>query len=120
MPSRASRRDTGSAGALRLALAALAIVLAAAPARADRIDGEWCHLSSSLKIDGPTIRTPGNSVLTGDYSRHGFTYTVPAGEPEAGTQIVMVLRNDELMELTRAQSGVTQPTERWQRCKPVS
>ena len=95
-------------------------ILSATPALADKIDGEWCHQSSSLKIDGPAIRTPGGSTITGDYNRHGFTYTVPANEAGAGTRIVMVLRGEELMELTRAPAGVPQPTEQWVRCKPVS
>ena len=101
------------------------MLLLATPALADRIDGEWCHLSSSLKIEGPAIRTPGGSTITGDYNRHGFTYTVPANEAGAGTRIVMVLRGEELMELTRAPAlgsggGVPQPTEQWVRCKPIS
>jgi len=98
-------------------LAAAALwLLAATPVLADAIDGEWCHQASSLKIEGPAIRTPGGSSIAGDYSRHGFVYTVPANEPGAGTRVVMVLRGEELMELTRGAA----PAESWRRCKPIS
>ena len=72
----------GGAGASTFA-ATLAV---ATPAFADRIDGEWCNGTQSLQIEGPSIRTPGGNQITGDYSRHGFAYVVPANEPEAGAK----------------------------------
>ena len=86
------------------------------PARADRIDGEWCHASQSLMIEGPKIRTPGGNQIQGDYSRHGFRYTVPASEPDAGSDIVMRQQSDEQMTLMRKDK----PDEIWRRCKVTS
>lgn len=99
---------------------ASAIAVFSTPALADAIDGEWCHQAKSLKIEGPSIRTIGGTTITGDYSRHGFRYTVPTNEAEAGTLIVMVLRGEEAMELTRVKNGVEGERERWVRCRPVS
>ena len=84
--------------------------------RADAIDGQWCLASSHFEISGPNIRTPGGSQITGSYDRHGFTYVVPANEDGAGTQIVMVLLNEETVRLTRGPP----PPETWRRCKRVS
>jgi hypothetical protein len=92
------------------------LVVGASSARADAIDGQWCLGASHFEINGPNIRTPGGNQLTGNYDRHGFTYTVPANEEGAGTQIAMVLLNEETVRLTR---GVSTP-ETWKRCKPVS
>jgi hypothetical protein len=94
----------------------LAIVAGVCPARADAIDGQWCLGSSHFEISGPNIRTPGGNQITGNYDRHGFTYVVPSNEVGAGTQIVMVLLNEETVRLTR---GTSAP-ETWKRCKPTS
>lgn len=94
--------------------------LSVSAARADAIDGDWCSASKSLNIQGSSIRTPGGNTISGDYSRHGFRYTVPAGEDGAGALIEMVLLNDENMELTRDAGGSRSAPERWRRCKPVS
>jgi hypothetical protein len=104
---------------LAAASAVAALALGVTTAVADKIDGEWCHLSSSLKIEGPQVRTPGGASIVGDYTRHGFSYTVPANEAGAGTLVVMVLRGEELMELTRASAATAAP-ERWVRCRPIS
>jgi hypothetical protein len=93
-----------------------ALLLAATPVRADAIDGQWCLASSHFEIDGPNIRTPGGNRIVGNYDRHGFTYVVPANEAGAGTEIVMVLLNEETVRLTRGSS----PPEIWRRCKPTS
>jgi hypothetical protein len=99
-----------------LVLACYAVVVGVYPARADAIDGQWCLGSRHFEISGPNIRTPGGSQITGNYGRHGFTYVVPASEDGAGTQIVMVLLNEETVQLTRGKS----PAETWKRCKPTS
>src|SRR5215510_10551258 len=99
-----------------LVLACFAVVADAGPARADAIDGQWCLGASHFEISGPNIRTPGGNAITGNYDRHGFTYVVPSNEDGAGTQIVMVLLNEETIRLTR---GTSSP-ETWRRCKPVS
>ena len=94
----------------------VALMLAARPARADAIDGQWCLASSHFEINGPNIRTPGGNQIIGNYDRHGFNYVVPANEEGAGAQIVMVLLNEETVRLTRGSA----PPETWRRCKPVS
>jgi hypothetical protein len=95
----------------------ISLLLAASPARADAIDGQWCLGAKSFVIDGPNIRTPSGIQLSGSYDRHGFEYVVPAGEPDAGMQIVMLLVNEEAVRLTR---GSAVPPEIWRRCKPIS
>ena len=99
----------------RLAIATAAVLIAT-PAFADRIDGEWCNGTQSLQIEGSNIRTPGGNQITGDYSRHGFAYVVPANEPEAGAKVVMHLVSEEQMTLTKKDK----PAETWRRCKVTS
>jgi hypothetical protein len=90
----------------------------ATAAHADRIDGEWCFSTQSLQIEGPTIRTPGGAKISGTYSRHNFSYVVPAPEPEAGAEIDMQLLSEEAMVLTRKKGG--KPEETWKRCRVTS
>ena len=99
-----------------LLLSCVALVVGVCSARADAIDGQWCLGSSHFEINGPNIRTPGGNQITGSYDRHGFEYVVPANEEGAGTQIVMMLLNEETVRLTRGTSA----SETWKRCKPVS
>ena len=47
----------GTAATL-FAIAAMLVLLPAPPARADRIDGNWCYNDRHMSIDGPTIVTP--------------------------------------------------------------
>ena len=102
---------------LRVLLVSIAALVAGVPsAFADAIDGQWCYGSSHFEINGPNIRTPGGNDITGNYDRHGFTYVVPSNEEGAGTQIVMVLLNEETVRLTRGTSAA----ETWKWCKPVS
>lgn len=111
-----AQTNAGLAAAAAVALAVL--VLAPRPARADAIDGEWCLGSSHFAIDGPRILTPGGNRIEGIYSRHGFLYVVPAGEPGGGSRITMVLLNEETVRLTR--QGREDAPEIWKRCKPTS
>src|SRR3981189_3543710 len=67
-------------------------------------------------INGPNIRTPGGNQIVGNYDRHGFNYVVPANEEGAGTQIVMVLLNEETVNLM----GGSSPPETGRRCRPGS
>ena len=87
-------------------------------ARADAIDGEWCHGDGRrLSINGPDIVTPGGARLKGDYDRHHFSYVVPSSEPGAGATVTMVLLSEILMHL-KPPSGEEQT---WRRCgKPIS
>jgi hypothetical protein len=100
------------------ALAFLLVATGAGAARADAIDGDWCHEDGKrLSINGPDIVTPAGTHLKGEYDRHHFSYVVPANEPHAGATIAMVLLSEIQMRL-RPPSGEEQL---WRRCgKPVS
>jgi hypothetical protein len=91
-----------------------AIVIAALPARADAIDGDWCAPDGRrLSISGPAITTPGGARITGDYSRHHFRYVIPKTEPGAGETVEMSLRSEEeVWVLPRADAQI----EAWHRC----
>lgn len=108
----------------RAAAVALGLVLTAGSAWADAIDGEWCREGRHFVIEGPNIVTYAGTRMTGDYDRHGFRYTVPAGEPEAGREIVMVLLSEETLELFRktagAPAGASGTGEIWKRCRVTS
>jgi hypothetical protein len=100
----------------RRLLIGLAALVVASPALADRIDGEWCHASGSLIIEGQKIRTPGGNNIEGRYGHHSFSYKVPASEPEPGSDIDMRQLSEETMMLTRK----GRPEETWKRCKVTS
>lgn len=106
----------------KFTLPALLIALATlfpATAWADAIDGNWCFKGKTLSIDGPKIVTQGGTNMTGDYNRHGFSYTVPKGEAGAGSKIVMIQQDETTMHLTRSggatTTGAAKP-ETWKRC----
>src|SRR6266436_2725474 len=64
---------------------------------ADVIDGDWCRADGKrMKIHGPEIVTPGGKQTRGDYTRHSFSYVIPAGEPGAGETVSIILRNELL------------------------
>ena len=97
------------------ALLAAAILSIAPAAWADAIDGAWCHDDLRLTINGPAIVTPGGTKMMGDYSRHAFSYVVPAGEPNAGRTVWMRLLSEEAMNLRVEPDVSWQP---WRRCGP--
>ena len=100
---------------------AFAVVLAVpATAYADAIDGDWCNGAASFQIRGPSIRTPAGTDMTGDYSRHAFRYVAPAGEKDAGAEVLMRLMNENTVYLMRRAAGAESAVETWQRCQPVS
>ncbi|MDH3231498.1 MAG: hypothetical protein OEN55_17040 [Alphaproteobacteria bacterium] len=104
----------GTAAAL-VAIAAVLVLLPASPARADRIDGNWCYRDRHMSIDGPAIITPGGTRMTGLYDRHGFQYTVPDGEPDAGAEVDMVQYDDNTIQVITAGGGQSR-SEIWNRC----
>jgi hypothetical protein len=107
--------DRGSRFRRSAAAAGIAACLAATPARADAIDGDWCNLAGKqMTIRGPEIITPGGSRVHGDYSRHAFSYVVPAGEAGAGETVSMILRNEFLVHLR--QGAADAPWQEWRRC----
>lgn len=99
--------------------AALALVLFAVPAQADAIDGDWCHTPDNRRfsIRGPDIVTPGGKQMQGNYSRHYFTYIVPAPEPHAGATIYMQLLDENTIHLRVGDASGADP-ETWVRCSP--
>jgi hypothetical protein len=103
--------------ARRLALpAALLLGLLPATARADAIDGNWCTESGlRMTIQGPSLLSPGGVRMTGEYGRHDFSYTAPAGEPGAGGRVDLRLMGENLMR-AQAANGSIEPL--WRRCGP--
>lgn len=104
--------------------ALLGLALWAGPARADAIDGDWCHEDGrTMTIQGSAITIPGGKRITGEYDRHSFSYLVPDGETGAGARIDMSLLNEETMRLTRGvpPGSTAEPEpEIWRRCRPVA
>ena len=87
-------------------------------ALADAIDGDWCSPEGKhLSIKGPQIVTPGGAKMAGQYSRHAFSYVVPAPEPQSGSTIFMSLMGETTV-LVREGSPVAQPVT-WKRCENI-
>jgi hypothetical protein len=103
-----------------LALAA-GLAVAPLPALADVIDGDWCAAGQHLSIKGPEIVTPAGSRLTGNYSRHFFSYIVPPAEPQPGDMVAMTLINENTVHLRRgadANTAAQAAPQTWLRCAP--
>lgn len=112
-----------SATRLQSVLAMAFIFIGPGLAAADAIDGEWCRENRHFMIDGPSIVTYAGTRMTGDYTRHGFRYTAPPSEPEAGIEIVMQLHSETTLELFRKAPGANAPAgagEIWNRCRVTS
>ncbi len=104
---------------LKALMVASALLLLAGPAFADVIDGNWCHNDGRrFTIRGPEIVTPGGTRMEGNYSRHWYSYTVPAPEPGAGQTIFMTLANENTVHLQRGEVAAGGPQETWVRCAP--
>lgn len=98
----------------------LGLALAAGPARADAIDGNWCSTDGRyMTIEGPAITTPGGARIQGQYDRHHAAYVVPTAEPGAGQTVQMTLVNEQTVHAKRgAAEGAP---EVWKRCaRPTS
>lgn len=103
-----------------LRIIAAVVCLAGLPtmASADAIDGNWCHNDGRrLSIRGQNIVTPGGKAMEGNYSRHWFSYVVPAPEPGAGDTILMTLLNENTVHVRRGEIA-PENAEVWQRCLP--
>jgi hypothetical protein len=95
------------------------LALLAGPALADSIDGNWCHNDGRrFTIHGPEIVTPGGKRMQGNYSRHGFSYLVPAPETGAGQTIVMTLANENTVYLHYGETVPAGAQDTWVRCSP--
>lgn len=90
------------------------MLIATGTARADAIDGDWCLGAKTMTIRGPDIVTPGGQRTKGDYTRHSFSYTIPAGEPGAGDVVAMILQSEYLLHVR--QGGKDVPPQEWRRC----
>ena len=101
---------------------AMVVTLAIVPftAHADVIDGNWCSGDGRhFSITGPTIFTPDGTKTAGSYSRHAFSYTIPAPDPSAGAHVFMILLNEVTVRLKIGKDPAT-PTEIWKRCDVTS
>lgn len=93
-----------------------AFALAPGTARADAIDGNWCSEGGMrLTIQGPSLVSPGGVRMAGDYTRHGFSYTAPGGEPGAGGRVDLRLMGENAVRVQAANGGM-EPI--WRRCGP--
>lgn len=103
----------------RTFILALALGVLAGPAFADAIDGNWCHSDGRrFTIRGAEIVTPGGQRMEGNYSRHAFSYVVPAPEPGAGGMTVMTLANENTVYLRQGETSAASASETWVRCSP--
>jgi hypothetical protein len=85
-------------------------------ALADAIDGHWCRADGKrMTIQGPAIVTPGGKQIKGDYTRHFFSYVVPADEAGAGTTVSIQLLSEYL---AHAREGADSKVQEWRRCQP--
>ncbi len=101
---------------VKIFIVVLGLSALAGPALADAIDGNWCHNDGRrFSIRGPEIVTPGGTQIEGNYSRHFFSYTVPAPEPGAGQVVEMSLLNENTVRLRLGEDGTP---ETWVRCAP--
>lgn len=106
--------------ALSLALVA-ALAIWPAAASADAIDGDWCNADGKhFKIDGSTIELGSGNRITGNYSRHSFSYVGPEGDPDEGQQVQMILQSEHLLDVRRNSDAQLGPVEEWRRCSTVS
>ena len=93
------------------------LLLAPAPALADAIDGDWCREDGKrMSIRGPDIVTPGGKAIRGDYTRHFFSYVIPAGEDGAGATVSITLLNEYLAHARAGDANA--PVQVWRRCQP--
>lgn len=105
-----------------IAVASLILAASAAPALADRIDGDWCDAKgNSISIDGPRIKTPGGANIIGQYARHEFLYTAPKEDADAGRQVYLrIFSDDDMASVHLKDAKADGEPVMWHRCKPVS
>lgn len=94
-------------------------------ARADSIDGTWCHDQEArmMTIQGSQLIID-RSVSTGQYSRHSFVADWPAqspNDPDAGSRVHMRLRGEMNLSWVKIRpNGETTSPEHWHRCQPIT
>ena len=85
-------------------------------ALADAIDGDWCDSNGKrMSIRGPCMVTPGGQQISGNYSRHLFSYMIPAGETDAGATVEIQLLSEYL---AHSREGNDPSVHEWRRCQP--
>jgi len=100
---------------LNVGLVLSSLLMGAPMALADAIDGQWCSPSGRrIAIDGPAGVAPKGTRFTGQYSRHGFDFTMPNGEEDAGSPVYMQLQGERRV---RVHIGLNEQ-QTWQRCPP--
>jgi hypothetical protein len=105
----------------RLSLCLVLSVLLVSVAHADAIDGDWCNQDGSqILIDGNSIRLTDGTVVSGNYTRHKFSYIAPPGDLEAGKEILFVQRSEEEMRRVRDLQAMPEHADIWQRCRNTS
>ena len=103
--------------AAAMSVAMISALLPLDAARADAIDGDWCHLDGRrIVIDGDNFVTPGGRKITGEYDRHAYAYVVPAQEPGAGSKTTMQLIDDDTIHVVAAAAPGPAPLV-WRRCQ---
>jgi hypothetical protein len=96
--------------------ACLMLTVMATDARADAIDGDWCHTAGKrMSIHGSDIVTPGGKQTRGNYTRHFFSYVIPDGEAGAGATVSITLLSEYL---AHARVGNDPTIMEWRRCQP--
>lgn len=102
---------------LTAATAGLLLALSTGTALADRIDGNWCSPDglTNVHIDGPELTLSPGITITGQYTRHEFLYSLPEGDPDAGTEVYMRQLSEEQVNVF---IGEAEPVI-WHRCRAV-
>ncbi len=91
------------------------LVLATGAAYADSIDGDWCSDNGRrISIAGPDVTVSKAVKMQGNYTRHGFSFTMPAPESDAGSAVEMQLQGETRVQI-KIGSGAAQV---WRRCQP--
>jgi hypothetical protein len=93
-------------------------------AHADAIDGTWCSERDrqQITIKGAEAFLPGGRRVTGDYSRHRFSYVIPMPDAEAGRiKLLRLMGELTMMSVSAKPDGTdTSEPESWKRCELTS
>ena len=110
---------------LMMAIVSLAQFMGPIPAKADSIDGTWCH-----DKEGKTMTIKGSELIidrfvsSGQYSRHSFVADWPnpsPQDPDAGSRVHMRLMGEMNLSWVKIRpNGETTATEYWHRCQPAT
>jgi len=106
------------------AIMVFSILFGITDAYADAIDGTWCSERDhrQISIAGPIATLPGGRNVTGDYSRHRFSFTIPMPDADAGRVMLLRLMGEMAMISVIASPDGSTPSEpeHWKRCELTS